>query len=63
MIEEYLVTWSIDIEADSPREAAEKALRIMLKVNPYLPDSATVFEVKKSTEPNKTHLIDLSSLA
>lgn len=37
----YLVTWEIDIEADSPREAAEAALHIQRD-----PDSiATVFKV------------------
>lgn len=40
----YLVTWEIDIEADSPREAAEKALRIQRD-----PESiATVFAVTES---------------
>ena len=35
------LTWDIDLEADSPREAAEQALRIMQR-----PDStATVFTV------------------
>ena len=35
------VTWQIDLEADSPREAAEKALEIQRN-----PDSiATVFDV------------------
>jgi hypothetical protein len=38
---EYTVVWRINIEADSPREAAMEALRIHRK-----PDSiATVFEV------------------
>lgn len=37
----YLVTWEIDIDADSPKEAAEKARHIQLD-----PESmATVFEV------------------
>ena len=37
----YRVTWRIDIEADSPREAAERALAIQRK-----PESiATVFDV------------------
>lgn len=37
----YLVTWKIDIDADSPREAAQKAREIQLS-----PDStATVFDV------------------
>lgn len=38
----YLVTWIIDIEADTPRDAAQKALEIQRD-----PESiATVFEVK-----------------
>jgi hypothetical protein len=38
----YRVTWEIDIEADTPQEAAEKALEIQRR-----PDSsAVVFEVK-----------------
>lgn len=39
----YFVQWSIDIEAESPREAAEKAREIQLD-----PESiATWFRVKK----------------
>jgi hypothetical protein len=42
----YLVTWTIDIEADSPREAAVAALRIQRD-----PESiATVFKVQESRE-------------
>jgi len=38
---EYLVTWQIDIDADNPKEACEKALRIMQDKESI----ATVFEV------------------
>jgi len=38
----YRVSWEMDIEADSPREAAERALEIQRR-----PDSiATVFSVR-----------------
>jgi len=44
----YRVSWEIDVEADSPREAAEKALEIQKR-----PDStATVFRVLSSHENN-----------
>jgi hypothetical protein len=46
----YLVTWEIDIDADSPREAAEKALAIQR--NPE--STATVFQVLE----NDTETID-----
>lgn len=49
---EYRVTWAIDIEADSPLEAARKAREIQLD-----PDStATVFDV--TTKDTKA-VIDL----
>lgn len=38
---DYLVTWQIDIEADSPEEAAEIALRIQRDAG----SDATCFEV------------------
>lgn len=38
---EYRVRWEIDIEADSPQEAAEKALLIQRRHNSI----ATVFDV------------------
>lgn len=45
---EYRVKWEIDIEADSPREAAEKALAIHRN-----PDSiATVFDIKEDKGKN-----------
>jgi hypothetical protein len=41
----YRVSWEIDIDADSPREAAERALEIQRR-----PDSiATVFTVRDET--------------
>ena len=45
---EYRVRWEIDIEADNPQEAAEKALAIHRK-----PDSiATVFDVALKISEN-----------
>ena len=41
----YLVTWSIDIDADSPEEAAAKALIVQRDNNPA--NTAVVFHVKK----------------
>lgn len=50
---EYLVTWTINVDSDSPRHAAEDARYIMGD-----PGMATVFEV---TAPNGTTTqIDLS---
>lgn len=40
---EYLVTWTIDIDADSPEEAAKKALHIQR--DPV--SSANMFEVRQ----------------
>jgi len=41
----YRVSWQIDLDADSPREAAEKALEIQRR-----PDStATAFSVRDET--------------
>ena len=43
----YRVTWTIDIDADTPREAAQRALDIQRD-----PDScATCFEVTDPTAP------------
>ena len=50
----YLVTWEIDIDADSPREAAEKALAIQR--NPE--STATVFQVLEQDTENDTETID-----
>ena len=47
------VTWEIDLDAATPREAAEEALRIMQR-----PDTmATVFDV--TDETGATHRVDL----
>ena len=55
---EYRVRWEIDIEADSPREAAEKALAIHRK-----PDSiAAVFDVwpREARGPFELETVDLT---
>lgn len=51
---QYVVTWEIDIEAKSPKEAAIEALRIQRKANSW----ATVFEVTDE-KGNKTK-VDLN---
>ena len=38
---EYKVTWTVDVEADSPRDAAEKALEMQRDKR----SSAVIFEV------------------
>lgn len=49
MTRPYRVRWEIDIEADTPHEAAEKALRIQR--DPW--STATVFEILgENGEPN-----------
>jgi hypothetical protein len=51
---EYRVVWEIDVEADSAREAAEKALEIQRR-----PDSiAIVFTVKNETGSTEVDLDD-----
>ena len=53
---DYLVTWEINIEAKSPREAAEKALKIQRN-----PESiATVFQVWAEDTDMEPDVIDLS---
>jgi hypothetical protein len=48
----YLVTWEIDIDAETPRAAAERALEIMRD-----PDSiGTVFKVE---DAKQVHVVDL----
>jgi hypothetical protein len=56
----YRVLWEIDIfDADSPREAAEKALEIQRK-----PDSiATVFTVRDETDESAAVDLDDDSYA
>ena len=44
---EYHVTWEIDIEADSPREAARCARELQLDQD----STATIFEVQSSDLP------------
>lgn len=39
---EYKVVWTIDVEADSPKQAAEEALQIMLDN-----EQATFFEIEE----------------
>jgi hypothetical protein len=52
---EYRVTWEIDLDASSFREAAEEALRIQRD-----PEStATVFTITR--EDGKTETVDLST--
>lgn len=45
-IKEYLITWTIDIEATTPEKAAKAALKIMQDKNSI----ATVFEVKDKSK-------------
>lgn len=52
----YLVSWHIDIDADSPEEAAAKALRIQRNNDPE--NIATVFTVSQGTH---TQIVDLSA--
>jgi hypothetical protein len=47
----YLVTWEIDMEAETPREAAQRALDIMRD-----PESGTVFKV---ADGKQVHVVDL----
>lgn len=49
---QYRVAWEIDVEADSPRQAAEEALRIM-QAPKNEPDSANVFRVMESRQVNE----------
>ena len=51
---EYAVIWKIDIDAESPREAAEIALKIQR--DPF--STATVFEVSER-DSDESCLIDL----
>ena len=54
----YLVTWKIDTENDTPREAALEALSAM-----QLPTEATFFEVtnKKTRETVDVNLANLGT--
>lgn len=52
---QYLITWEIELDADSPEEAAEEALRIHRD-----PDSeATVFDVMQQST-GETVCIDVA---
>lgn len=51
----YRVEWSIDIVADSPREAAQKAREIQLRAE----SRATVFDVIEHDSNDEGHTIDL----
>lgn len=53
----YLVTWRIDIEADSPEEAAARALIIQRDNDPA--NTATMFEVREH-DTGRTLEIDLA---
>ena len=56
---EYLVTWSIEVTADSPRAAAEQALEIQRDPNSL----ATCFMVAGGDiAPDKKCIIDLDDL-
>ena len=52
---EYRVTWRIDIDADSPRDAAEQALAVQRRVDGI----ATVFEVTARKPNALTETVDL----
>jgi len=56
MTEEYHVTWSIELDADSPEEAAAKALIIQRDDDPA--NTAVVFHVTNGI--GDTYEIDLS---
>ena len=49
---EFRVTWEMDIEADSPREAAEKALEIQRDAASI----ATVFTATRASDGQVNHI-------
>lgn len=54
---EYTVTWTIDVSAYSPEEAARKALDIQRD----LQSLGTVFEVRRFDQPHgPIHFIDVA---
>jgi hypothetical protein len=55
---EFRVIWEIEIDADSPKQAAEHARR--LQMNPAMP--ATIFEVWEHAR-QKMHRVDLAPAA
>lgn len=53
---EYLVTWEIDIEADSPEEAAQKARAAQIRTG----TEALVFTVADKADPaDRLYEVDL----
>jgi len=52
---QYLVTWTIDIEADSPEEAATHSLRIQRDPG----SQATYFQIQQKKRPRKRWTVDL----
>jgi len=52
---EYLVVWKIELDADSPEEAAKEARRIQLDPESY----ATVFDITKTDEMLTIDLEDI----
>ncbi len=54
----YRVEWSIEIDADTPREAAEMALDIQR--DPF--STATVFEVKEFDTDEDAQTVDLEEV-
>lgn len=62
----HVVTWSIDIfDAESPRDAALKALAMMPRSTDNEDDSATIFDVVPcdcygAQQPGEAVLIDIS---
>ncbi len=55
----YHITWEIDIDAETPREAAEQALEIQRDANSL----ATVFSVKEFDSDDDATQIDLLDTA
>lgn len=53
---DYLVEWKIDIEADTPEEAAELARQIQCD-----PESVAVFFEALDKEANTRHCVDLET--
>lgn len=53
---DYRVTWEIDVEADSPIEAAKKAQEIQWDLS----STATVFTVECGEKPHAKMVIDLA---
>ena len=61
---EYRVMWQIDLDAEAPREAAERALEIIRRLDVHDECSATVFDVyeRRAGVVRRTGLrIDLSN--